>query len=215
MSVITIILLITGYCGYFTAAWKIYLNKNHKLYSKAGFCRDIKNLNLLHIIGIFLLGLPLFFLNKQTAIFLSVDLSISPQKILVLSGLVILTVFIARKTAVTTISKFYVPNTSHFEKSIEIYLPVRILFLLIYESFFRGVLLAVCIYYSGIEWAVLINVFLYTLIHAFAEKEEIAFCPLFGTILLPAHAMVPFCAACFTASYDTFGFVRRIYFKKN
>lgn len=70
MPGLIIIFLIIGYCGYFTFIRINYNSKNHKLYSKNGFCRDIKKLNILHITGIFLLGFPLIFLNKQTALIL-------------------------------------------------------------------------------------------------------------------------------------------------
>lgn len=195
MPAITIILLLTGYCGYFIVTWRNYKNKTHKLYSGSGFCSNIKKLNRFHITGIFLLGLPLVFVNKEAAIFLAGSINIHLQNILVLSSLVILTVFITLKTANTTLSKLYLPAISVVEKSLKFYLPIRVLFILMYEFFFRGVLLAVCIQYAGVEAAIVINVLLYTLMHAFSEKKEIIFCPLFGTILclltLWFHSVLP------------------------
>lgn len=195
MPVIIIILLIISYCGYFAVTWNNYTSKNHKLYSKTGFCRDIKKLNMLHITGIFLLALPIAFLNKQTAIFFSGNIIISSKKLMILSGLVLLTAIIGRRSAITNTGKIPALNYLKVENQLTGYLLIRILFLFIYESFFRGVLLIVCIHYTGIEWAILINVILYTLLHAFTEIEEIAICPIFGLILCQVtiwfHSILP------------------------
>jgi membrane protease YdiL (CAAX protease family) len=183
MSTITIILLIAGYSGYFIAVWKNYSNRNHKLYSKAGFCENIKKLNLLHVTGLLFLGLPLVYINKQTAIFINYAPAIDIKKIFVLLGLVVLTAFIGLKTAINVTRKMRVSNNPENEKLLWTYLPIRVPFLFIYEFFFRGVLLAASMYYLNIEAAVLLNVILYTLFHFFSEKEEVFFCPLFGGIL--------------------------------
>ncbi len=183
MSTTTIILLIAGYSGYFIAVWKSSANRNHKLYSKTGFCSDIKKLNLLHITGLLFLGLPLVYINKQTAIFINYAPAMDIKKIFVLLVLVVLTAFIGLKTAIKVSRKLSVSNSPENEKSRWVYLPIRVLFLFIYEFFFRGVLLAVSMYYLNIEWAILLNVILYTLFHFFSEKEEIFFCPLFGGVL--------------------------------
>jgi membrane protease YdiL (CAAX protease family) len=183
MSAITIILLIAGYLGYFNAMWKSCVNRNQKLYSKAGFCSDIKKLNRLHITGLLFLGLPLAYINKQTAIFINYAPTMDIKKLFVLTVLVVLTAFIGLKTAINVTRKLPALNNPENEKQRWTYLPIRFLFLFIYELFFRGVLLAVSMYYLNIEWAILLNVVLYTLFHFFSEKEEIFFCPLFGGVL--------------------------------
>jgi len=183
MSAITIILLVTGYFGYFTGTWINFTNKTHKLCSESGICRNLKKLNYLHDAGIILMGLPLLFLNRQEAVFLPGTLTVNAQKLMVLAGLVLLTSYVGRKSAVSASKKLTETNNLKNAKSILIYLPIRILFLVIYEFFFRGVLLAVSIYCLDTQWAILVNIALYTLFHLFSKKEELLFCPLFGAVL--------------------------------
>jgi len=76
-----------------------------------------------------------------------------------------------------------------------IYLPVRILFIYSYETWLRGSLLLFLLNALGIYSAILINVILYTFLHAFAGRKEIIGCIPFGLILcfftLSFHALWP------------------------
>jgi membrane protease YdiL (CAAX protease family) len=67
--------------------------------------------------------------------------------------------------------------------SLPLYLPlsfvfVRTLFLVVYESFFRGVMLLVMIEDFGVVIAVIVNLILYTLLHWFDTKER------YGSVLM-------------------------------
>jgi len=211
MSAFVIIALITGYCGYFTGSWINYLSKTHKLCRKSGFCHDLKRLNYLHVGGIILMGLPLISLDKQEAVFLTGTLTVSVQKWLALTALVLLTAYAGRKTAVNAAQKLPGTNDLKDAKSLVIYLPIRILFLISYEFFFRGILLAVGMYYLDIKWAILLNIALYTLLHFFSEKEEIIFCPLFGVILclltIWFHSVLPAVILHTTLSFSHEGYI--------
>ena len=71
-------------------------------------------------------------------------------------------------------------NSSH---SLPFYLPlsfvsVRTLFLIVYESFFRGVVLFVMIEDFGLVPAVIVNLILYALLHWFDKKER------YGSLLM-------------------------------
>ena len=71
--------------------------------------------------------------------------------------------------------KIYPPNSSGH--SLPLYLPlsfvfVRTLFLIVYEAFFRGVMLFVMIEDFGVPAAVIINLMLYVLLHWFDRKER-------------------------------------------
>src|SRR5574339_72395 len=71
--------------------------------------------------------------------------------------------------------KIYPPNSSGH--SLPLYLPlsfvfVRTLFLIVYEAFFRGVMLFVMIEDFGVPAAVIINLMLYVLLHWFDTKER-------------------------------------------
>ncbi len=63
------------------------------------------------------------------------------------------------------------------------YILLRFLFICAYEIFFRGYLLTDSIHFIGTAKAVLLNVSLYTLLHAPADKKEMIACIPFGTLL--------------------------------
>ncbi|HYM93568.1 MAG TPA: CPBP family intramembrane glutamic endopeptidase, partial [Chitinophagaceae bacterium] len=63
------------------------------------------------------------------------------------------------------------------------YILLRFLFLCAYEIFFRGYLFTDSLHYLGITEAVLLNVFLYTLLHAPGNKKEMIACIPFGILL--------------------------------
>lgn len=72
--------------------------------------------------------------------------------------------------------KIYPSNNS--DHSLPSYLPlsfvfVRTLFLIVYESFFRGVMLFVMIEDFGISAAITVNLILYALLHWFDKKERV------------------------------------------
>jgi membrane protease YdiL (CAAX protease family) len=60
---------------------------------------------------------------------------------------------------------------------------LRTVFLVIYEWFFRGLLLLVLSASLGIYWAIVINVFLYMVLHARKSRREILGCVPFGLLV--------------------------------
>ena len=91
-------------------------------------------------------------------------------------------VWIVIATAITigilsAFKKIYPSNNSNH--SLPFYLPlsfvfVRTLFLILYESFFRGVMLFVMIEDFGVAAAIIVNLILYALLHWFDKKERYA-----------------------------------------
>jgi membrane protease YdiL (CAAX protease family) len=67
--------------------------------------------------------------------------------------------------------------------SAETYLFLRCLFLIVYEIFFRGVLFSFCIAVTNIPLAIVINVMLYAIAHAFSTRQELAGTIPFGILL--------------------------------
>jgi membrane protease YdiL (CAAX protease family) len=63
------------------------------------------------------------------------------------------------------------------------YFPIRIVFLLSYEFFFRGVLFFTLLELSGFFLAIMITTLLYVLIHIFDAKKEILGAIPFGVVL--------------------------------
>jgi len=66
---------------------------------------------------------------------------------------------------------------------IALYTFVRTGFLVIYEWFFRGLLLLSFSSWFGINWAIVINVFLYAVLHSHKSKKEILGCVPFGALM--------------------------------
>jgi membrane protease YdiL (CAAX protease family) len=65
----------------------------------------------------------------------------------------------------------------------EQYLCIRALFLMVYELFFRAVLLNFCIALVGVPVAIAINVVLYAIAHAFSTRQELIGTVPFGILL--------------------------------
>lgn len=63
------------------------------------------------------------------------------------------------------------------------YFFIRILFLITYEFFFRGVLLQALLGIVSMEWAIAINIILYLVAHAFSNKKELIGSIPFGLLL--------------------------------
>jgi membrane protease YdiL (CAAX protease family) len=63
------------------------------------------------------------------------------------------------------------------------YFIIRIVFLVVYELWFRGFLLFDSISWIGMPAAVALNVILYVLVHIFNSKKEILVCIPFGIVL--------------------------------
>ena len=128
--------------------------------------------------GIFLLGFGTLLIsikrNIDVEIFTLIcnDYSISVWIIIIVAGII----------GFLSASKKIYPssNSSH---SLPFYLPlsfvfVRTLFLIVYESFFRGAMLFVMIEDVGIVTAVIINLILYAFVHWFDRKER------YGSLLM-------------------------------
>ncbi|HNR17613.1 MAG TPA: CPBP family intramembrane metalloprotease [Chitinophagaceae bacterium] len=64
-----------------------------------------------------------------------------------------------------------------------IYLLLRIVFLFLYECFFRGILLFTFVDTLGVSFTISLNIALYTLAHAYSSKEEFFGAIPFGLLL--------------------------------
>ena len=63
------------------------------------------------------------------------------------------------------------------------YFVIRFLFLVIYEFFFRGVMLQSVAVSAGIEWAIVINLVLYAIAHIYSNRKEFIGSVPFGLLL--------------------------------
>lgn len=76
-----------------------------------------------------------------------------------------------------------VPAFRHNVAQVGLYAGLRTCFLFSYEWFFRGFLLIGVSEWLGTSWSVVINLFLYTILHHYKDKREIVGCLPFGLLL--------------------------------
>lgn len=144
--------------------------------------RGLLLINLKHILGILLFGL-IFYLITPEYRFLINSFEIPNLNILLL---VLGVVFISALLAFTLVkknlkNKVEISQYSHNQGWI--YFIIRIVFLISYEFFFRGVLLFFFIENNGLILAIIISTSLYVLIHIFDTKAEILGAIPFGIVL--------------------------------
>ena len=139
-------------------------------------------INLRHILGIVLFGM-MFFLLLPNYRGLITTIEIPGLNILLfLSTVVIISAFISYYSAKKILKKKIEKSRYHIDQG-WIYFTIRILFLLSYEFFFRGVLFFSLLEVNDIFIAILVCTFLYVLIHAFDSRAEIIGAIPFGIIL--------------------------------
>lgn len=144
--------------------------------------RGLLLINLKHILGILLFGL-IFYLITPEYRFLINSFEIPNLNILLL---LLGVVFISALLAFTLVkknlkNKAEISQYSHNQGWI--YFIIRIVFLISYEFFFRGVLLFFFIENNGLILAIIISTSLYVLIHIFDTKAEILGAIPFGIVL--------------------------------
>lgn len=144
--------------------------------------RGLSLINLKHILGILLFGL-IFYLITPEYRFLINSFEIPNLNILLL---LLGVVFISALLAFTLVkknlkNKAEISQYSHNQGWI--YFIIRIVFLISYEFFFRGVLLFFFIENNGLILAIIISTSLYVLIHIFDSKAEILGAIPFGIVL--------------------------------
>lgn len=144
--------------------------------------RGLLLINLKHILGILLFGL-IFYLITPEYRFLINSFEIPNLNILLL---LLGVVFISALLAFTLVkknlkNKAEISQYSHNQGWI--YFIIRIVFLISYEFFFRGVLLFFFIEINGLILAIIISTSLYVLIHIFDSKAEILGAIPFGIVL--------------------------------
>ena len=144
--------------------------------------RGLLLINLKHILGILLFGL-IFYLITPEYRFLINSFEIPNLNILLL---LLGVVFISALLAFTLVKK-NLKNKAEISQYNHnqgwIYFIIRIVFLISYEFFFRGVLLFFFIENNGLILAIIISTSLYVLIHIFDTKAEILGTIPFGIFL--------------------------------
>jgi hypothetical protein len=195
---LSLYVLAACYIVYFLVSCFAWEKDQLNIDGRNGLLYSLKGINLKHLAGIFLLGLPLLLYRGAWLDLLIFHRGGSSKKALV----VLLLVIIAGQLALAGAKKrSRDPTMITGEcrrpalKEIRWYLIIRSGFLMVYECFFRGLLLAVCVRFFGIPAAILINLVLYTGLHVFRGFHEMLPCIFFGLLMcvvaLWDHSVLP------------------------
>jgi len=176
------------YLVFFLSSW-IAKNWNYnRLINEHGvFTTKPQKLILFHFFGIVWLGiLPVLAMKPDLE---EIVLGSKPLHFFLWTGYLLVFLLImgiaakqAQKEFLTVRHKLIV-ETRLPSDFFAIYFFVRILFLIAYELWFRGLFLSDCISGFGITLAVAINLFLYVLVHIFNSRKEMLACVPFGLLV--------------------------------
>lgn len=181
-TVHTYYLIIAGFTVYFIVSYAFKILRIHNVEQALLTKNGILLINIKHLIGIIIFGLMFYAVLPQYR-FLINKFEIPELYILLvfLSVLLISGLFafksVKKKIQNTTQASEYKLNKGWS------YLITRVVFLLAYEFFFRGVLLFALMPTIGLAYAIVVCTSLYVLIHMFDQKLEILGAIPFGIIL--------------------------------
>jgi hypothetical protein len=195
-----LILYLSGVCyvAYFLVSWFAWKADQLNIDGRNGLLCSLKGINTKHLAGIFLLGLPLLLYRGAWLGLLAFPRAGSLKRMLA----VLLLAIIAGQLALAGAKKRSrnpVMITGECRRpgfgEICRYLIVRSVFLIVYECFFRGLLLAACLRFLGIPAAILINLACYAGLHLFRGFHEMLPCIFFGLtlcgVVLWNHSVLP------------------------
>jgi len=139
-------------------------------------------LNIKHLLGILVFGL-VFYL-----IFSDYRYLLNPPEVAGLNIVLLffLTLMVSAFLSFKSVKKHLVDIKNNSQDSINkayLYFIIRLVFLLCYEFFFRGVLFFTILEWNGLSTAIITTTVLYMLIHIFDTKEEVFGALPFGIIL--------------------------------
>ena len=142
---------------------------------------DLNNLSVIHLVLVFVMLLPTLFISSTPLFLLKFPSHPSDEQLFGLWLCVVLIIGWPRKKGhdLKQQSNISFPKTQH----IIVYAASRIAFLIVYEWFFRGLLLITSCAMFGTASAVVINVLLYMLAHFHKDRKEILGCIPFGLLL--------------------------------
>lgn len=178
----TYYLLVIVFITYFIMSYLFKLLNINNL-EKAFFKRNsLIYLNLRHLIGILLFGILSYLLIPEYQNLLT-TITYSNLFFLILSCIILIATMLLAWISVNKSIKRIKIKSTVYKQNGWLYFPMRIIFLLAYEYFFRGVLLFTLINSFGMVEAISLCTVLYVLIHAFDTKSEIIGAIPFGIIL--------------------------------
>jgi membrane protease YdiL (CAAX protease family) len=165
--------------------WLSKAKQGLRLFDDCGFVANPPMLILLHAGGIILFLFPLLFSHFNSFVLFSNNDFESPAAWVTIICFLLL-LFISPKIAQKKYSKSagnVLRGKLPGMKFIILYFIVRILFICVYESWFRGYLLSDSTSSMGWVLAVLLNISLYAFLHIVNGKDEVIACFPFGILL--------------------------------
>jgi membrane protease YdiL (CAAX protease family) len=182
----TILFFSMSYLLFFALLWLSKEKRGLRLFDAKGLVSNPRMLIVLQIGGIILFGTLPFLSNHPSSFVLYTSAAIASPTTSITLLLMILLIIISPRIAETKYKEVLgnvSANTSLGNIFIIPYFIIRILFICVYESWFRGYLLNDCITSFGAVLAILLNVCLYTLLHLVNGKDEVIACIPFGLLL--------------------------------
>ncbi|MEP7165021.1 MAG: CPBP family glutamic-type intramembrane protease [Ferruginibacter sp.] len=181
---------------FFIIKWISKANRSNRIFDVNGaLSANTANLIGLHLAGILWLGLVPVMLFKGSFNELITG-GVRPELLWYSSFIplvILLAVTVSRASRQITIGH----NNIHMlpAKFLRHYFLVRILFLVFYELFFRGLLLFDCLKWFGAFEAVILTTLLTVLLHTFGDKKEMWACIPYGILAacccISIHAVWP------------------------
>ncbi len=177
-----LLILVGGYTAFFVATWWARRTGGLRFVGDDGFARSGSVLIALHVIGIVVFLLPAFVPIAEVSIL--THTSTWAVATAVVTALLAATIAYtqAKKTSLTLQGKAIPikPPTTTFTAS---YFVLRICFIIVYEWWFRGVLLLYLAGEYGLTTSLNVNIILYSAIHIVNGKREAISCIPFGLML--------------------------------
>jgi membrane protease YdiL (CAAX protease family) len=157
-----------------------------RLFDERGLAANLPILIFLHVGGILLFGLlPLLCDHPGAFIFIDID-AVGKLSTWVAILLFILSLIITPRILEKKIRDLPDNPFAHNAAGVSFYLIyffLRIVFIGVYECWFRGYLLTDSIFSFGIVWAVVINIGLYAILHLVNGRDEVIACFAYGLLL--------------------------------
>ena len=178
----------TCYLSFFTLLLLSSKHQGNRLVTDQPINKPV--LLLLHIGGIiFLGGFCLYVFHQPLSSIITGIRPASFGQVFVTCLLIAVAILLGFSTAQRKYSTCKTAASGHLFSSafIALYFLLRISFLAIYETWFRGCLLTDCIESVGVTAAIVVNIFLYSLLHVVNGRQEVKACIPLGLL---------FCSLC-------------------
>lgn len=185
------------YIIYFLVSCFAWKEDQLNIDGRNGLLPSLRVISCKHLAGIIVLGLPLLVYRRLWLDLLEFERDDASEKIPVVLFLLIAAGLLALGKAKRS-RDLGLPKTATGKpdrSEIYWYLILRAGFLIVYECFFRGLMLTAWVAICGIPVAILINLIFYAGIHVFNGYREMLSCILFGLIVcglvLWDHSVLP------------------------